>query len=143
MAVLMLVSLTGARAADEISANLVLKVTAGFLENQRNANKTFSITNAAPNVAAATEIITTNGATALNFEDVSTPGWTWFRNLNVTGSGNDILIGVVDSNAVFITFGRLEPGEYAIMRLGTAGVYAQASGTNASSSRLEKFCLDD
>jgi hypothetical protein len=130
-----------ARAANELTAQVAVRFVDGYVDLQRGANASWTVTNASPNVAADSVGVTTNAA-ALAFGAVSVKGWTWFRNVTAAG-GDTIALGVVDASTNFIEFARMKPGEYGLIRLGTSAIWAQKIGTNETSSRLEKMCVDD
>lgn len=63
-------------------------------------------------------------STALDFgTGFTSPGYGFFRNLDAE---NFIEIGVEDSGPTFIPMLRLNPGEYALVRLATATIFARA-----------------
>lgn len=113
-------------AADEITAQVVLKVAAGNLQVQRAVNDTFSITNATPVMAGGTQTIPTNTAAAVTLGDVVNPGWTWVQ--NVTTNANRYVELGTGSGGSFAPFVRLYAGEYWAGPLGTAAPYALAHG---------------
>ena len=132
-----------ARAANEISAQVVLKVEDGYISQQRAVNAQWTMNAARPNISAGTHIIPTNGAAVLiTTGDVATNGWTFFRNLSAY---NTISIGAsVNAGTTVHEVLRLPAGTYALLPLGTSAVYAVMSAhtTNETSSVLEKLILD-
>ena len=125
-------------AADEITANVVLKVTDGNLDYQRAVNVQFDITNATPNSAAGTQTITTNAPVAITVGSVATPGWTYWRNLT-TNTTRYVELGT-GTGIAFRAFGKLRAGEYGLLRLGTTAPYAKSYGGTV---RLETAIIDD
>lgn len=127
---------SGARAADEISAAVTLKVEKGYLLFSRSVNTTWSITNANPNISGQTQSIGTS-AEAITLGDVAVAGVTWFRNLS---TNRTVEIGAVDASTNFLPLIKLKFSEYAFMRLGTNVVYAKGIG---GSVVLEKAIVDE
>jgi hypothetical protein len=133
-------------AANEITANMTLKVTKGYLDITRTQASTFTLTNASPNVAGMTQLIPTNTVgTALTLGNVAVNGVAWFKNLG-TNASCFIEIGTQDGSSVFWPLVRLQVGEAWPIRLAIgAAPYARAGGTNAvnSSLVLEKLIFDN
>ena len=72
---------------------------------------------------------------ALSVTDVSTTGWSYFRNLGPT---NYVDLGT--GTTTFVAFARLKAGEAAIMRLGTNAPTARA---NTAAVNLQYYILAD
>jgi len=140
----LLVSAMAALAADEITLQVAFRIADNYIDQQRAQSSTFTVTNTTPNFSGGSVVVATNAAgTAITFGDVVVPGMTWFRNLSATNTGNVIAIGVRDASTNFLEFARVKPGEFQITRIGTNAIYARSMGTNETSSRLEKLCVDD
>ena len=141
-AVMLAATIGAAWAANEISASVLLQVKSGYLDQQKLANSTFSLTDTSPNAAGGTQLVGTNAAEAITIGDVSetAKGWAFFRNTQSTNVYAPCAIGVVDNGGAFIESNRIPPGEFALMPLGTNILYALAIGTNEVV--LEKLILD-
>lgn len=134
------VAVTGAAMADGVTAQAVLKLVNGYMDITRAANQTFTVSSSPASVASGTQTIETNAAEVVTVGDVTTKGWSWFRNLS--SNGNAIAIGAVDANTNFIEVLRLDGGEYNLGPLGTNAIWAQSVGTNAAAScELEKIIV--
>jgi len=130
-------------ADNEITASIVLRVDAGFLSQQRAVNAQWSLATSPANAAGGTQVVPTNGTPALvSIGDVTTGGWSFFRNLS---AHNTVSIGASPNAGTNVyEFVRLEAGQYALLPLGTSAVYAVTSvlATNGTGSVLERFILD-
>jgi hypothetical protein len=130
-----------AYAANEITAQVALKVVTGYYDQTRAVNASWSIATTNPNVAGGTQAIGTNAAELVTIGDVTTKGWSYFRNLGTMT--NVIALGVVDASTNFLEFARLEMGEYGVIRLGTNSIYAISIGAGEAATVLEKLIVDD
>ena len=123
----------------DLMCNFTMQVDKGYLKWSRSVSTGVSITNAAPNVAGATQLIPTDaGGTALTLGNVATNGWAWFGNLSTTT--NWVEIGIQESGT-FYPLLRINAGEYVPVRL-AQGItpYARA---NSSAVVLEKYIFDN
>lgn len=111
--------------ANEIQASVALKCTkgtypAGLARNGVNiSGRQFnqSGTNQSTGIAS----IGFAAHEAIPITDIGTSGWAYFQNLDLT---NFVRIGI-DVGATFHAFGKLLPGEFAVIPL-AAAPYAQA-----------------
>ena len=79
--------------------------------------------------SAARTIGLTTAEQALPMGDVSSPGWTWLQSLEADG-GSNIVWGVKPAGT-FLPFGKLLPGEPALIRMAGVPVYAKSVGASA------------
>lgn len=121
--------------ANEISLNATLRVAKGYLDQQRERSRNFSLVAAAPAKAGGVMIVGTTHE-AISLGDVATPGWCWFENLDPT---NYVEIGVVVSSTFYPVI-KLKPGEFQPCRLGTTAPYAKA---NTASVKLDYEIFED
>lgn len=125
--------------ASEITTNLTLKVTKGYLDITRSIASAWTLATAKPNVAGMTQAIGFAAHEAINLGDVgaATLGWAWFRNLDTT---NYVEIGIDFGPGTFGPLIRLNAGEACVIRLSAAcAPYAQA---NTAAVVLEKVIFD-
>ena len=109
--------------ANEISASVVLSATKGHLSVARRVSSRFTL--AGTHYASQVQGIPHAAPEALAFPaDVATKGWAFFRNTDTT---NPVSIGPLDALAALIPVVTLQPGEFALIPLGTATLYAQAT----------------
>jgi len=120
--------------ANEISLNLRMTVENGYLV-QRFDPSSFAATMTGTTAAGGVQII---GSTeeALGVTDVSTCGWSYFRN---TDAAIAVEIGVKPAGTFYPCL-KLKAGEAAIVRLGTNAPYAKAA---SSTVNLQYFILAD
>ena len=143
MVVALALAAGGAMAANEIVAQIVIKLTSGFQDVQRAVNATHSVSGSPVNSAAGTQTIGTNAAELVTVGDVSVKGWSYWRNLESTNGGNVVALGVIDASTNFLEWARLAAGEYGLIPLGTRDIYALSIGTNAAGTVLEKFIIEN
>lgn len=87
------------------------------------------------NMSAQVQSIATSHE-VIEFGDISTAGWAFFRNVDAT---NYVEIGL-EVSSTFYAFMKLEPGEAAVLRLGGTGIYAQA---DTAAADLQYVLLED
>lgn len=130
-----------AMADNEITVQAVLGVSKGYLEITRAASDQFALTATAPAAATGVLLIQTNTAEQISVGDITTAGWAFMKNVSVS-NGNNVTLGPVDASTNFLPFLKLLPNEAGVFRLGTNGVWAVSTGTNAN-AQLEVFILDN
>jgi hypothetical protein len=108
--------------ANEISVSITLGVTKGFLSIAKDVSVKADM--AGTHHSAGAQTIGTSDEQIVFGSDVATAGFCWFRNLDAT---NYVDVGVHDGGGTFIAFGRLMPGQAALMPLATLSVYAKAN----------------
>ena len=121
--------------ASEITIDARLQATKGYLSVDRRI-ASFKADMSGSLVDGAGQSIGTSAEAVDLSGDVASPGWALFRNLDAT---NYLEIGI-DVAATFYPVAKLEPGEIALFRLGTAALYARA---NTATCALEKTVLSD
>lgn len=100
--------------ADEIQVSARLRVSNGnFLFNQSSGLKLFDQSAVGGGNPGTVNIGTSDEPISLG--DISTPGWAYFLSMEAEG-GNYVEIGP-DSGGSIVPMLRLEPGEFALMRL--------------------------
>ena len=119
--------------ANEITLNLKLSVNKGFLAHREDPGPITVDLNGS-NATGGVQSIGTTGE-ALSVTDVSTTGWSYFRNLGPT---NYVDLGT--GTTTFVAFARLKAGEATIMRLGTNAPTARA---NTAAVNLQYYILAD
>lgn len=107
--------------ANEITASAQLAVRSGNLDQTVSKRAQFDLTDTTPPVASGVATIGTTHE-AIPMGDVSTAGWCFLMNVGAT---NEIEVGV-DVSSTFYPFASLEPGEFAVLPLGTNAPYAKA-----------------
>ncbi|MDB4403275.1 hypothetical protein N9204_00405 [bacterium] len=119
--------------ANEITVSAYLKVDDGtYSRATSTGNAQFDLTTS--DVVAAGEIQTI-GTTyeEITVGDVTTPGWSFFKNLDAT---NYVEIGIEHSGTTFVAFAKLEPGEFFPVPLAGGSIYAKA---DTASVRIQKL----
>lgn len=128
----------GLYAANEITANLTLKVEKGVLSVTKTSSKQFNINHSNPNVAGVTlNVLTTATGTLIPLGNVASNGVAWFGNLGT----NNIEIGVRDSATNFLPIITLKSNESWCCRI-NLGCVPYARATNATTV-LEYEIFDD
>lgn len=119
-----------------ISVTLELRQNRGLSTAVPKAGNsgTFTVTQTSEKYAAAVQAIGTS-MEAITLGDVTTPGFSWFRNLDAT---NYVEIGI--NVAGFQPVLKLKPGEGQVFRFATAAPQARA---NTASVDLEYIILAD
>jgi hypothetical protein len=126
----------GVFAANEINTMIGFTVNKGSLNVARSVNLNFTLTNAAPNVAGGTQLITTTPS-IITTGNVATNGWSFFRNLDAS---NYVELGYSDTTN-FQAIIRMNAGEPALFRLAQGAVlYGRANVTNVT---VEKQIIDN
>jgi hypothetical protein len=120
--------------ANEITLNLKLQVLKGSLAHLENPGA-ISVDLSGSTAVGGVQTIGTASAEVLIMNDVTSPGYGFFRN---TSSTNFVEIGT--GTSPFVPFAKLKAGEAAIMRLSTTTPTAKA---DSSSVGLQYFILAD
>jgi hypothetical protein len=108
-------------AASEIAAAVTLQASKGYFAYNEQSTASFDLTNATPTAAAGAVNVTT-GAVTVSFQDVTKPGWSYFRNTSAT-------------NTILVTLTlRMQPGEFALAPLATNAVSAQIEAATVSTN---------
>lgn len=107
--------------ANEVTVSAQLAVRSGNLDMADSSRAQFDLADTTPPVAAGVATIGTTHE-AIPMGDVSAAGWAYFKNVGTT---NEVQIGV-DVSSTFYPFAELEPGEFAVLPLGTNAPYAKA-----------------
>ena len=97
--------------ANEIQINVAVQVRNGFLIDQFNPGM-LQVDQAAVGRGGSVQIIGTSEE-VVSFGDVATNGYCILRNLDET---NYVTYGPEDTGAM-VTLGKLNPGEFAILRI--------------------------
>ncbi len=137
-----LLSVSAAYAANEITAQVSLKATKGYLDMTRGVNAQWTLTQTPATYSAGVQLISTNPV-QITVGDVTTNGWSWFRN---NSTNNTMNLGTSpDSGTNVAPLIKLKPGWYALVPLSTSTVWAVCPtvATNETSSALEKLILND
>ena len=119
--------------ADEIYVSLQVSATKGSLTESKAKDKYITMTGG--NYAAGAQTIGTTHE-AINLGDVTTPGISFFVNLDAT---NYVEIGK-DSSGTFVPMLKLMPGEPQLWRPAVTALYAKA---NAAPVVLQYLVLQD
>jgi hypothetical protein len=141
--ILILVMIAGvAFAANEIGTIITFTVTKGNLNVQKAVNLSFTLTASDPQVAGTTQIITSNAvATAITLGNVTTNGWSYFRNLSTSAAYYVELGYSPDAGTSFYPVVRMNAGEPGLFRLSKAALlYGKSVGGSVT---VEKVILDD
>ena len=121
--------------ANEITLNLKMQVSKGFIEYIQNPGA-LSVTMSGTTASGGSQTIASSaGGTALNMGSVSSAGYAYFRNID-----SAIAIEIGTNTGTFAAFAKLKAGEAAIIRLGTNAPYAKAA---SSSANLQYFIVAD
>lgn len=114
--------------ANEIAITARLAVRHGNLYITEDPG-TINVTQSTALHVGGTQVIPSASHAALDLNDVTTRGYAYFRN---TDTSKHITLGA-DVSGVFVPFLHLEPGEFALCRLGTAvAPYAKADTGTAN-----------
>lgn len=120
--------------AQEISINLRMRVTNGFLVHEDSVtNQLVDMTGLV--ASGGSQNVGTNSE-AIVVNDVATAGYAFFRN---TGPTNYIDLGT-GTGTSFVAFSRLKAGESGCIRLGTNAPTARA---NVAPVNLQYYILSD
>lgn len=111
--------------ANEIRIATVFSCTNGSFKETFNTG-TLQFDQAAIGLSGGVYSIGTSEE-AISFTDISTEGYLWLRNMDAT---NYVDWGPEESSAM-IEMGRLEPGEFAIMRMFPTAVLRLKANTSA------------
>jgi len=124
---------------DELTTNITFKVDNGINVTRTN-NDTFDMTG---NHTSYQILDISTSYEAIAIGDIATAGFAFFKNVD-TDTDSYIEIGV-EVAATFYPFVKLNPGEAALLRLGTSTIFAQTTSTNTSiaSQMLESFIVED
>lgn len=121
-----LVILAGASvvfAADEITIQATMRVVNGDFELQRSVGS-LSVDQTGRAMSSGIQNITTNTNTLVVSSDVTTGGYSWFRN--------------VGTNAVTVqVYMLLNPSDVALLHVASTNITAYTTGTNAPTTFLE------
>lgn len=120
--------------ADEITVNLSLRVRNGYLISENSTGNSL-VSMSGSNASGGAQNIGTTAET-INVGDVSTAGYSFFRNLGPT---NFVEIGT-GTGGSFVSFAKLKVGESAVVRLGTNAPTARA---NVAAVNLQYMILSD
>ena len=112
--------------ADEIKVTTRLSITKGYLSSSESVVNLL-VSQTGDGISSGTQTIGTT-AEAIGLGDLTTPGYAFFRNLDLT---NFMQIGQDISGGGFEEFCRLGPGEVALFRidLATGGVLQAKADT--------------
>jgi hypothetical protein len=114
--------------ADEITVAGRISIKKGNLE-QVFAPSTLLVDLASENAVGGNQVIGTNPESLVyNSTDVAANGYAYFRNLSTSAT---ITLNHATSTTAYTAFVRLEPGEFAIHRVASTSIHAQASTTTA------------
>lgn len=120
--------------ANEITLNLKLSVLKSYL-NQRFDPGVLTSDMTGSTAAGGVQNIGTTAET-LGVTDVTTCGWSYFRN---TDSTNYVELGTGTAGS-FVAFAKLKAGEACVLRLGTNAPTARA---NTAAINLQYFIFQD
>lgn len=121
--------------ANEINLAVSLQIQKGLLAENFQLRGSFTLSAASPMKAAGIASIGFAAHEPIPLQDVATRGFALFRNIE---TANYVDVGV-EVGGTFYPFARLQPGECAVLRLGTAAPYAQA---NTAAVRLQYDIFD-
>ena len=123
--------------AGEIQLSAQLRISKGFLTDAISANATIDCNTASPSKAGGCPLIPTTAAgTALSLGSLTTPGMSFFKNLDPT---NYVEMGI-QTGGTFYPLVKIKPGEFAPFRLSTLAPYARA---HTAACLLEYEIYDD
>jgi hypothetical protein len=110
-------------AADEITIQATMRVSNGNFELTRSVGS-LSIDQTGRAMSYGIQTITTNSTTLVVGSDVTTGGYSWFRN--------------VGTNAVTVqVYMLLNPSDIALLPVASTNITAYTSGTNSEATFLE------
>lgn len=137
IAVGIMVASVVAWAADEININATLKVDNGYLSDQRRVSN-LQVDQSSAKSAAGVQLIGTN-LEVVTYQDLTTPGWAYFRNLQEDTNTIRLAVGVSGAGTNYFAF--IDDGEVAMFRVATGAViFASATAENC---KLDKMILED
>jgi len=120
--------------AQEITVTVRLSVAKGYLVQRFDPGAILVDMTGTTAIGGAQDIGTT--AEALSITDVSTAGWSYFRNTDTT---NFVEIGT-GTGGSFVGFLKLKPGEATACRITTNAPTARA---NTAAVKLQFYILQD
>ena len=124
--------------ANELKLTLAGTLVNGSLRDRIEPG-TLQVTQAVKGAQQQVVTVTSSAAVTLSSTNITTLGWAFAVNLDAT---NWVSLGI--SSSGLIKFGRVEPGEWACLRLSPGAVYqALASTTGAASCLLEWRVYND
>lgn len=123
--------------ADEITINLRLQVSNGFLVHREDPG-VLGVTMTGKNGTGGIQNIVAGGTAGetITMGDTGTAGYAFFRN---TDTANFVEIGI-QVTGTFYPFVKLKAGESCVLRLGTNTPYARS---NTATTNLQYFILSD
>lgn len=113
--------------ANELKTSVSISAAKGNLSLSRSKSNSIDMAGTAQYAGGAVSVATTSAGVALGLGSVSTPGVSFFQNIDAT---HYIEVGV-QVGGTFYPFLKLMPGEAWMGRLATAAPYARANTSAA------------